>query len=75
MKEIVKQHGFTSVRYMIAGGLTIAVTLLLFPAIGVAAPGAGSAVFRGLDVVFKKAGNTISKTLKKRKKMDTGQVI
>jgi len=71
MKEIVRQHGFTSVRYMIAGGLTMAVTLLLFPAIGVAAPGVGSAVFRTLDVVFKRAGNTISrkyKTLKNRKK-------
>ena len=59
MKKIIKKEGPGALRRMTAGGLAMAVTLLLFPALGIVAPGVGSSVYKVFDTGFKKMGNTV----------------
>ena len=74
MKNIIKKEGPGALRRMTAGGLSLAVTLLLFPAMGIAAPGAGSSAFKLFDRGLKFVGNAAhKKMIRNRKKRITAK--
>ena len=74
MKNIIKQEGPGALRRMTAGGLAIAVTLLLFPALGIVAPGVGSSSFKVFDRGLKFVGNAAyKKMIRNRKKRITAK--
>ena len=75
MKQIIKEKGPATLRLMTAAGLTATISLLLFPAMGIAAPGVGSSVFKGINYSMKRTGNALTSRYNKRtrKKKEKGQ--